>query len=107
MLHKVKARGSDDNRFLQIETERGNRWVEVNPKDGTILRTIKPRRFITYNENGDIIAVHDIEFSEHLEKGEAISDAPTIEITNEAQKKLSGEELIKKYKVKSKKLVEA
>lgn len=106
MLHKVKARGSDNNRFLQIETEQGDRWVEVNPKDGTILRVITPRRFVTYDEGGNITAVHDIEFSEHLEKGGAITDVPTIEITNEAHKKLSGEELMKKYKVKNKKLVE-
>lgn len=99
---KVLKKGSEDGKFVQVETETGDKWVEINPTDGTIVREIKPRHFVEYDDTGKIIAVHNITYSQMLETqgvNAFMMGKKGFEVTDEAIKALDGKELLEKYSV--------
>lgn len=104
MLYKIKNVGSKDGRFVQIETKEGDKWVEINPQDGTIIREISSRRFVEHDDMGNIIAIHDIECSELIETigSEAfMAGKKGFEVKEKALKEIDSKELLEKYCVKA------
>jgi hypothetical protein len=107
MALKIKAVGSEDKRFVQVETLEGDKWVEIDPADGTIKREIQPRRFVEHDDAGNIIAVHNINYSELLETQgpEAfLAGKKGFEVTEKIFKEMDGHELINNHKVVAGKL---
>ncbi|MFA5385437.1 MAG: hypothetical protein WC364_12420 [Eubacteriales bacterium] len=101
-LHTIKAVGSEDGRFVQILVDQGKKWVEIDPADGTIKREIKPRRFVEYDDAGNITTVHNINYSELLETQgvEAfLAGKKGFEVTDKELKAVEGKDMIATYKV--------
>jgi|Deesub1362A_J573_1020465.scaffolds.fasta_scaffold00761_34 hypothetical protein len=61
---KIKATGHENGKYVQ--TDDGN-WHEIDT-DGSIVRKIKKRRFVEHDGQGNIIGVHNIDFSQYLEE---------------------------------------
>jgi len=103
---KVKAIGHKSGKYCLLED---NRWVEINPATGDVLREIKPRRFVEYDDQGNIVAVHDIEFSCLLEEAgpAALFVSPPgqpprkwLEVDDKHPlRRMDGRDLIKKHRV--------
>ena len=109
---KVKARGSDDNRFLQVEAPdevKGAviKWVEVNPVDGIVLREILPRRFVEHDDAGKILCAHNVEYSELLETGGPegfLKGKKWVEIKDQVFMAMDLNDIVGKYRVADGKL---
>lgn len=106
MASKVKAIGHESGKYCQLAD---GGWVEINPATGDILHEIKPRRFVEHDEQGNIVAVHDIEFSSLLEESgpEALFATPPdqprrkwVEVDEKHPlRHVDGKELIEKHRV--------
>ena len=101
---KIKAVGHESGKYVQLED---NRWVEINPTTGDILREIPKRRFVEHDDQGNIVAVHDIEFSLLLEETKdhtKLFSRAAILIDDPTMKKKKADEILSGYRVKRGKL---